>query len=70
MEIAPTLTIFFSALGRTPPTPTPLIGYIFPTIHVFSQFLHKKRTFSIHSEIIFMLHFVPVELMMTLVTLL
>ena len=61
---------FFSAIGRTPPTPTPLIGYNFPTIHVFSQFLHKKRSFSIHSEIVFMLHFVPVELMMTLVTLL
>ena len=67
MEIAPTLTIFFSALGRTP---YPLIGYNFPTIHVFSQFLHKKKSFLIHSEIVFMLHFVPVELMMTLVTLL
>ena len=43
----------------------PLIGYNFPTIHVFSQFLHKKRSFSIHSEIVFILHFVPVELMMT-----
>ena len=70
MEIAPTLTIFFSALGRTPPPPTPLIGYNFPTIHVFSQFLHKKKSFSIHSEIVFILHFVPVELMTTLVTLL
>ena len=68
MEIAPTLTTFFSALGRTPPHP--LIGYNFPTFHVFSQFLHKKRSFLIHSEIVFMLHFVPVELMMTLVTLL
>ena len=71
MEIAQTLTTFFSALGWTPPTPpTPLIRYNFPTIHVFSQFLHKKRSFLIHSEIVFMLHFVPVELMMTLVTLL
>ena len=52
------------------PDPYPLIRYDFPTIHVFSQFLHKKKTFSIHSEIVFMLHFVPVELMMTLVTLL
>ena len=59
---------FFFSLRPDPPTP--LIGYNFPTIHVFSQFLHKKKSYSIHSEIVFMLHFVPVELMMTLVTLL
>ena len=59
---------FFFSLRPDPPSP--LIGYNFPIIHVFSQFLHKKRSFSIHSEIVFMLHFVPVELMMALVTLL
>ena len=59
---------FFFSL-RLDPHPTPLIRYNFPTIHVFSQFLHKKRSFSIHSEIV-MLHFVPVESMMTLIILL
>ena len=35
-----THNFFFSLRPDPPPHPTPLIGYNFPTIHVFSQFLH------------------------------
>ena len=57
MEIVPTLTIIFSALGRT--TPYPLIGCVFPTIYVihfcifFSQFFHGKWSFLRNKEIVF-----------------
>ena len=37
VEFVPTLTIIFSALGRTL-----LIGYVFSTTYVFSQFLRRK----------------------------